>query len=45
MLAVLDMPDKTLVTELLALDEQEATSFLEEKLGWLRDFRQEVARY
>ena len=45
MLAVLDMPDKTLVAELLALDEQEATSFLEEKLGWLRDFRQEVARY
>jgi hypothetical protein len=40
-----DMPDKTLVAELLALDEQEATSFLEEKLGWLRDFRQEVARY
>src|SRR5207248_11778273 len=32
MLAVLDMPDKTLVAELLALDEQEATSFLEEKL-------------
>src|SRR5215218_4488407 len=45
MLAVLDMPDKTLVAELLALDEQEATSFLEEKLGWLRDFRQDVARY
>ena len=37
MLAVLDMPDKTLVAELLALDEREATSFLEEKLGWLRD--------
>ncbi len=45
MLAVLDMPEKTLVAELLASDEQEATSFLEEKLGWLRDFRQEVARY
>src|SRR5436305_15228614 len=45
MLAVLDMPDQTLVAELLALDEREATSFLEEKLGWLRDFRQEVARY
>jgi hypothetical protein len=45
MLAVLDMPDKTLVAELLGLDEQEANSFLEEKLGWLRDFRQEVARY
>src|SRR5438309_3115719 len=45
MLAVLDMPDKALVAELLSLDEQEGTSFLEEKLGWLRDFRQEVARY
>jgi transposase-like protein len=45
MLAVLDMPDKTLVAELLGLDELEANSFLEEKLGWLRDFRQEVARY
>jgi hypothetical protein len=45
MLAVLDLPDKALVAELLALDEQEATSFLEERLGWLREFRQEVARY
>jgi hypothetical protein len=45
MLAVLDTPDKALVAELLGLDEQEANSFLEEKLGWLRDFRQEVARY
>ena len=45
MLAVLDLPDKTLVAELLALDEEEASSFLEEKLGWLRDFRSEVARY
>jgi hypothetical protein len=45
MLAVLDLPDKTLVAELLALDEQEANSFLEEQLGWLRDFRHEVARY
>jgi hypothetical protein len=45
MLAVLDLPDKALVAELLALDEEEARSFLEEKLGWLRDFRPEVARY
>jgi transposase-like protein len=45
MLAVLDMPDKTLVAELLGLDEQEANSFLEEKLGWLRGFRQEVTRF
>ena len=45
MLAVLDMPDKTLVAELLGLDEQEANSFLEAKLGWLRGFRQEVTRF
>jgi transposase-like protein len=45
MLAVLDMPDKTLVAELLGLDVQEANSFLEEKLGWLRGFRQEVTRF
>jgi hypothetical protein len=45
MLDLLDMPDKALVAELLALDEKEASSFLEEKLGWLRDFREELARY
>lgn len=45
MLAVLDLPDKALVAELLALDKEEASSFLEEKLGWLRDFRPEVSRY
>jgi hypothetical protein len=45
MLAVLDLPDKTLVAELLGLDEQEANSFLEEKLGWLRGFRQEATRF
>jgi hypothetical protein len=45
MLALLDMPDKALVAELLGLDEEEASSFLEEKLGWLRGFRHEVTRY
>jgi hypothetical protein len=45
MLALLDLPGKALVAELLGLDEEEASSFLEEKLGWLRDFRQEVACY
>jgi hypothetical protein len=45
MLRLLEMPDKALVAELLALDEEEARSFLEEKLGWLRDFRHEVTRY
>jgi hypothetical protein len=45
MLVLLDMPDKALVAELLGLDEAEAISFIEEKLGWLRDFRHEVTRY
>jgi hypothetical protein len=45
MLTLLEMPEKTLVAELLGLDEEEATSFLENKLGWLRDFRQDVVRY
>jgi hypothetical protein len=45
MLDVLDMPEKALVADLLALSEEEAGSFLEENLGWLRNFRQEVAQY
>lgn len=45
MLELLDMPEKALVAELLGLSEEEARSFLEEKLGWLRTFSQEVARY
>ena len=45
MLDLLDLPEKALVAELLDLSEEAARSFLEEKLGWLRDFRQEVARY
>jgi hypothetical protein len=45
MLDLLDLPEKALVAELLDLSEEDASSFLEEKLGWLRDFRQEVARY
>lgn len=45
MLDLLDMPEKALVAELLALSEEEASFFLEEKLGWLRHFRQEVTRY
>ena len=45
LLAVLDMPEKGEVAGLLGPDEEGARSFLENKLGWLRDFRQEVARY
>jgi hypothetical protein len=44
-LALLDAPEKVEAAELLGLGEEEARSFLEEKLGWLRDFRQEVGRY
>jgi hypothetical protein len=45
MLLLLDAPEKTDVAEMLGLAEEEARSWLEEKLGWLRDFRQEVGRY
>jgi hypothetical protein len=45
MLGLLDLPDKTSVAGLLGLGEEEARCWLEEKLGWLRDFRQEVGRY
>jgi len=44
-LAVLDAQDKSEVAGLLELSEEEARSWLAEKLGWLQDFRQEVARY
>jgi hypothetical protein len=45
MLDLLDMPEKALVAELLGLSDEDTGSFLEEKLGWLRDFRQDVTRY
>src|SRR5205823_4911468 len=45
MLGLLDMQETTSVAELLGLGEEEACCWLEEKLGWLRDFRQEVGRY
>jgi hypothetical protein len=45
MLGVLDMHDKAVVAGLLGLGEQEARGWLEEKLGWLRDFRQELRHY
>ena len=45
MLGLLDAPEKALVAKMLGLGEEEARCWLEEKLGWLRDFRQEVGRY
>jgi len=45
MLALLDAPEKALVAKMLGLGEEEARCWLEEKLGWLRGFRQEVGRY
>ncbi len=45
MLGLLDLQEKTEVAGLLGLGEEEARCWLEEKLGWLRDFRQEVGRY
>jgi hypothetical protein len=45
MLGLLDLQDKNEVAGLLGLGEEEARCWLEEKLGWLRDFRQELRRY
>jgi hypothetical protein len=45
MLGVLDAPEKARVAEMLGMGEEEARHWLEEKLGWLRDFRQELRRY
>jgi hypothetical protein len=45
MLGLLDMQDKTFVAGLLGMGEEEARCWLEEKLGWLRDFRPELGRY
>ena len=45
MLGLLDAPEKGLVAKMLGLGEEEACCWLEEKLGWLRDFREELRRY
>ena len=45
MLLLLEEPEKAEAAKLLGLGEEEARAWLEEKLGWLRDFRQEVGRY
>jgi len=44
-LALLDAPDKAEVAGLLGLGEEEARDWLQEKLGWLQDFRQDVGHY
>jgi hypothetical protein len=44
-LGLLDMQDKTSVASLLGMGEEEARGWLEERLGWLRGFRQELGHY
>jgi hypothetical protein len=44
-LALLEAPDLTEVAGLLRMSGAEARSWLEAKLGWLRDFREDVGRY
>jgi hypothetical protein len=45
MVTLLESPDLTEIAALLKKDEVEARSFLEEKVGWLREFREDVAHY
>jgi len=44
-LALLDRQDGTEVAALLKMDVAEARSWLESKLGWMREFRADVERY
>ncbi len=45
MVTLLESPDLTEVAVLLKKNEAETRSFLEEKVGWLREFRADVAYY
>jgi len=45
MVTLLESPDLTEVAGLLGKGEAETRSFLEEKVGWLREFRADVAHY
>lgn len=45
MVTLLESPDLTEVAVLLKKNEAETRSFLEEKVGWLREFRADVAFY
>jgi hypothetical protein len=45
MLTLLEAPDGTEVAGLLKMGLEEARSWLESKLGWLRDFREDVSRW
>jgi hypothetical protein len=45
MVTLLESPDLTEVAVLLKKNEAETRSFLEEKVGWLREFRADVAHY
>jgi hypothetical protein len=45
MLNLLEAPEQAKAAELLGMPEEQALSWLSEKLGWLKDFREEVAHY
>jgi hypothetical protein len=45
MMTLLESPDLTEIAALLKKDDTQARSFLEEKAGWLREFREDVAHY
>jgi hypothetical protein len=45
MLSLLEAPEKVDAAELLGMKEEEAESWVMEKLGWLQEFREEVGHY
>jgi hypothetical protein len=45
MVTLLESPDLTAIAVLLKKDEVQTRSFLEEKVGWLRAFREDVEHY
>jgi hypothetical protein len=45
MVMLLESPDLTEIAVLLKKDEGQTRAFLEEKVGWVREFREDVAHY
>ena len=45
MVTLLESPDLTEIAVLLKKDEGQTRSFLEDKVGWLREFREDVEHY